>query len=1009
MIRFLIHRPISVIVVYLAIGLLAILSLTRIPISLLPNIDIPQITILVEQSDYSAQEIENKILQPIRQRILQVDGIESMEGMASYESGFIKVKFIYGIDIDYAFLELNEKVDQSLNNLPVGARRPRVVKSSASELPAFYISLTYKNISDTLEESQIQLSEFADKIVRRRLEQLQSVALVDLSGLSMQQITIQPNENLLRTLGITQTEIQQALETANLTMGTIKVKERQYQYLVRVGQLLSSLDDIKETALLVGERVFKLQDIANISFSERPPEGLHMFNQQRGVSLAVIKNDASRMEKLEEEVNANLDAITNEFPNIRIEKSRDQLFLLNQSIENLQQALLIGGFLATLVVFLFYRSWKVSFIIAVIVPISLLLSILFFDICGLSINIISLSGLILGLGLMIDNGIIVLDNISQLVLEGKSMEQACIIGTNEMITPLLSSMLTTCSVFLPLIFLSGLSGALFFAQALAITIGLATAYIVSITFLPVLYHLLNNGISVQHNTNGKKTILLKVYDHVFGFCFRFPLIFFGFAAIIILTGYWASQKLPLRQLPIIPRTTFETYLNWNANVRPELAKDRIIKMFAPFSDSLVNYSSHIGQQQYLLNHDPLQKANVVHLFVSTKNERTQKKIIQYIESYVGEKFPKANLQFMPERTIFEKLFPTETSDIKARMLLPPNVSERDLLLMHRQVSNSLKSHFPNVKQSALATEEQILMVPREDRLLFYQITTEQLFQELKRAIGTRELMVINTFHTTIPLVISGPRSELNHLLETFQIKVGENYWVSVSQLVHLQKIQTRHSIYSSENGEYLPLNISNVQPDSLVEFLKQYQQDRPQAKFELLGSHFTDKKMMRDLLAILGVSILLLYFIMTAQFESFLQPLIILLEIPISLSGSLLLLYWNGASLNIMAFIGMVVTAGIVINDSIIKVDTINRLRRDRNKTTKEAIHKAGLKRLNPIIMTSVTSILAVLPFLSSNSLGAILQKPLALTLIGGLTIGTAASLFFIPMMYSFFYKNKIA
>lgn len=1004
MIRFLIYRPISVIVIYVALCLLAVLSIRRIPISLLPDIDIPQITVLVEQSNYSVREMENQILKPLRSRLLQVDGIESMEGLAGHEFGMIRLRFAYGRDIDYAFLEVNEKVDQSLNSLPKNIDRPRVVKAGAGELPAFYLSVSYKQGEETGPDAFARLSELADQVIRRRLEQLESVALADLSGLSARQIIIEPKEQLLINLGITQSDIQQALEMANLNMGSIKVRERQYEYLVRLGQNLSSVGDVRETVLRIGERVFSLRELADITLSERPPAGLYFFNNRRGVSLAVIKNSAARMEELERSVDEMIADLEREHSAIHFEKGRDQLFLLNYALENLRQSLLLGGFMAMIIVFLFYRNWRVPVIIVIIIPLSVLLSLLFFDAFGLSINIISLSGLILGLGLMIDNGIIVLDNISQLANEGKTSADACITGVNEMIRPLLSSMLTTCSVFFPLIFLSGISGALFYAQALAVSIGLTISYLVSISLLPVLYFVLHK--KQEPLRNRRKPLLAKLYDRGFQFTFKHPAVVLGAAALTVLAGWYIAQRLPMRQLPALPQTAFELYLDWNENIRPEAAQERVEQIFSPFSDTSLHYYAHIAQQQYLLNYDPLQKAGIVHFYVETGSEARCQEIQRELKTYIEKQFPVATYQFLPGRTLFEQLFPSGEADLNAGLRLPANATEEEALSSFRQLSDAFAKAFPHGTLTPPVVEDRILLVPKMERLLFYQLTGEQLFQELKRALGNRELMVLKNFHASVPVVISGPRADLDQLLQTFQIKTKEGNWIPVHQLVSPERIKSLKYIHASRNGEYLPLGIEGVSPNALLTFFNDYERRHPGLKFEFSGAWFKNRQLFFELLAVLGVSILLLYFIMAAQFESLLQPIIILLEIPVSLGGCLLFLYLGGESLNAMAFIGMVVTAGIIVNDSIIKIDTINRLRNREDYTVLKAIHEGGLRRLNPIVMTSLTSILAVLPFLWGGGLGAGLQKPIALALIGGMIVGTMVSLFLIPLIYSFFYRD---
>jgi multidrug efflux pump subunit AcrB len=1006
MIRFLIYRPVSVVVIYLACCLLAIWRLGELPASLLPDIDIPEISILVEQEGFTALEIDNRLLQPLRQRLLQVGGINRMESSAGHETGVIRLRFNYGRDIDYAFLEVNEKVDLSLSQIPEGVSRPRVVRASAGELPAFYLSLSYQQSDSLGSSSMVELSDFADQIVRRRLEQLEAVALVDINGLRAKQIVIRPRRDLFVSLGLDQYDIQQALETANLSLGTIRVKERQYEYIMRLGQPLSSVEDIRKSALRIGERVFTLEELAEVRLLEQPPRGTYLFNGQPGINLAVIKNSEARTKDLEREVDEVIHVLQNENPDIRFEKNRDQLFLLNYSISNLRQSLLLGGFLATLIIFLFYRNWRIPAIIAVILPLSVLLSLLFFDLFSLSIDIISLSGIILGLGLMIDNGIIVLDNIGQFSEKEPSIAQACIQGTNEMIRPLLSSMLTTCSVFLPLILLSGLAGALFWSQAIAVSIGLTISYLISITLLPVLYFVLIKNREKLNQSIGRASFWQKAYHWGFHWSFRYPVLIVAFAVLFVFGGWFFGRNLAFQQLPEIPQTAFEMYLDWNEPIRTEAAEERLLELFTKLPDPRPAYYAHIGQQQYLLNYDPEQQSSVVHIYIAHENEDDGKRLQFYLDSLLEVSFPTSSRRFLAEKTIFEQLFPTGETSLNIGLRLPGGSSESRQLEAYHAFSKSLKSAYPQVILKPPVLEEQVILVPNREKLLLYDISSDQLFEELQSALNSRNLLRLYQGNNTIPVVVSNSGRDLDQMLREFQIVSSEGQRIPVQYLIRQEKQQSLRRIYASRNGQYLPIQIRGLAPEQVIAFLDQYERQRPEVNFELSGPYLDNQLLFDELLKVMLVSLLLLFFIMAAQFESLLQPLIILVEIPISLSGSLIVLYLGGSSLNAMAFIGMVVTAGIIINDSIIKIDTINRLRRSGQYSIREAIHEGGKKRVNPIIMTSLTSILAVIPFLWGQDLGASLQKPLALALIGGMTVGTMVSLWLIPLLYALIYKK---
>lgn len=481
---------------------------------------------------------------------------------------------------------------------------------------------------------------------------------------------------------------------------------------------------------------------------------------------------------------------------------------------------------------------------------------------------------------------------------------------------------------------------------------------------------------------------------------------FLLAIILMFGGWFFGRKLAFQQLPEIPQTAFEMYLDWNEPIRPEVAEERLLELFTKLPEPRPAYYAHIGQQQYLLNYDPEQQSSVVHIYVAHRNEDDGKGLQFYLDSLLEVSFPSSSRRFLAEKTIFEQLFPTSESSLNIGFRLPGGSSESRQLEAYDAFSKSLKSAYPQVILKPPVLEEQVILVPNREKLLLYDISSDQLFEELQSALNSRNLLRLYQGNNTIPVVVSNSGLDLDQMLRELQIVTSEGRRIPVQYLIRQEKQQSLRRIYASRNGQYLPIQISGLAPEQLIAFLDQYERQRPEVNFELSGPYLDNQLLFDELLKVMLVSLLLLFFIMAAQFESLLQPLIILLEIPISLSGSLIVLYLGGSSLNAMAFIGMVVTAGIIINDSIIKIDTINRLRRSGAYSTREAVHEGGKKRVNPIIMTSLTSILAVIPFLWGQDLGASLQKPLALALIGGMTVGTLVSLWLIPLLYAIIYKK---
>ncbi|GAB1402831.1 hypothetical protein MASR1M74_00090 [Lentimicrobium sp.] len=490
MVRYLIERPIAVIITFIAIVVVGLVVAGLLPISLLPDIKIPEITVYISHPNTNAIDLERTIVSGMRARLLQLPGLDDIQSESRDNSAIIRLKFSYGTNTDYAFIEVNDKVDAAMAGLPRDVRRPKIIKASATDIPVFLLNLHLKDTSASQSgEEFTQLSSFAETVIRRRIEQLPSVAFADITGIARPELYIIPNEGRMQSLDISTHDISMALLQNNITVSGITVREGELQYSLMFRNELRTVDDVKETLINVSEKPIPLGDIARIGIRPQAMQGLYLSQGQQAICLALIKSSDARVETMRAEVSQLITDFQAAYPEIEFETSQDQSFLLTYTIDNLKSNLVQGAFLAIIIMFLFIKDYRSPLLIALTMPVTLIISLFFFFLLGISINIISLSGLILGVGMMIDNSIVVIDNIIQHQQRGEPLLTAITRGTNEVIAPLISSTLTPCAVFIPLIFLSGIAGALFYDQAMAIAIGLIISLVVSITLVPTLFNL----------------------------------------------------------------------------------------------------------------------------------------------------------------------------------------------------------------------------------------------------------------------------------------------------------------------------------------------------------------------------------------------------------------------------------------------------------------------------------------------------------------------------------------
>jgi len=1016
MIKFLIHRPIAVLMTFIAILLLGAVATGLLPVSLMPNVDIPEITVQVERQGVSVRELENTIVRPLRQRLMQVAHLDDISSETRDGASLIRLRFKYGSDINYAFIDVNEKVDAAMYAMPRDVDRPAIIKASATDLPVFYINV--KPAEATNNSSRfMELCEFTEAVIRKRLEQLPEVAMVDITGQLWPELYLLPDAEQMQSLGLQESQIQQVLKENNITLGSLQVIDGQYQYNIRFSNSLSDVEDVRNLYLKANGRLLQLKDIAEIGIRSQRREGLFLQGHEDALSLAIIKQSDARMEDLKTEVDKLLDIFRRDFPELELTLARDQTGILKLAISNLQQSLVIGGVLAFLIMFLFLRDMRSPWLIGISIPVSLVISLLFFHLVGLSLNIISLSGLILGVGMMIDNSIIVIDNITQRMQRGNTLAQSCINGTNEVMRPLISSVLTTCAVFIPLIYISGISGALFFDQAIAVAIGLGVSLIVSVTLLPTLYRLFwlradkRKQILPVSTTDKKKRFQLinyeTAYEKGWHWVFRnrkwmMPAFLFLIALAGILSWHLKKERFPAFQQQELVVT-----IDWNERIHLNENRTRVLHLLELMKDKTLQTNSFVGRQQYLMHKDLNLTASEAVIYLHLKETQNLKAIEQEVHKYVRQQYPEANIDFRFPETIFERLFADHEAPFVTRISSQktkgvPEVQEVNLLI------DTLQNHFAQAGIEPVSTNQHIKVRVKPEQLALYEVSQNTLFAKLKAALNAHHIGVLRSRTLYIPIVISDKVKTLNTILQELKIPNSNGLKIPLNQLVEIDRQLSYKTLYGGKEGEYIPIPFMSTGKKTTETLIRQVREviHNFDMNLSFSGKLFSSKMLLKELLIVMCIALALLYFILAAQFESFTQPLIVLLEVPIDIAGALGLLWLFGGTINLMAMIGIIVMSGIIINDSILKIDTINQLRR-QGYGLLNAIETGGHRRLKPILMTSLTTILALLPFLFQNDMGSKLQQPLALTVIGGMTIGTLVSLYFVPLCYYYLYRNK--
>ncbi len=1068
MLKNLLHRPIAVTMILIAIVAIGVLSLTYIPVSLMPQIDIPKITVQCVKAGASVTEIEQQMIAPLRSQLSQVAGLKDIESQSRIDAGTITMTFEPGADMDILFIEVNEKIDRAMNGLPKDIDRPKIIKASAMDIPAFYVDVFYKDKTgkngdkrvetrDVQSEAErqdannmelAQLSKLVRNVISKRIEQLPEVAMVDISGTVGSEIQCIPDIEKLEAMGMTVHDIENAIKDNNIVLGALNVVSGIYRYTIHFDAQILNKEDIENIYFRHQGRMMQLKDVCQVIEKSAVRNGVVHHYDVDAVSVAVIKQNDAQMEDLQNGMDALVESMKTDYPDVDFAITRDQTQLLTYSIDNLEWNLILAAVLACIILFLFNRSWKTPLLIIISIPLSLILTLLCFYVLGISLNIISLSGLILGVGMIVDNAIIVIDNMKDYREGTVSFDDFIVKRVKEVFFPMLSSVLTTCSVFLPLIFLSGTAGALFYDQAMGVTIALFASLIVASWVVPVYYYkLAPSRYKKKKDDDRPKRRWNKCLARLpFGFkpkyssrnislfTFHFSLerwhskcekwtlrhgrlCIGGFFGALLLIAV-VFQFIKKEKMPEVAHDDVLVNVDWNAGISVDENMRRVAEMLDVVKSHVVTSTSMVGAQEFILSHTKDITSSEAILYVKGYSEEGIDSLKSEMDAYVTKHYPQAKVEYEISGNIFDLIFQTDKPSLEIRLSRKdggrPDVTEASLY------TDSLRRMFRDVSFHTVPTEKNIQYVANPENMAYHDVSYGQLSTRLSEMVGKSQVYEIASGAQSVPVVVgSDVKADAEDVIAGY-VKNRNGVDVPISYLVDVTKVENFKRLYAGTEGEYYPVKIDDIDDDKAEEIMERCE-ELSSLRSAFHGDYFDSREMIGELSMILLVAVMLLYFILAAQFESLVQPLIILSEVVLDVSVVMLVLWVIGESLNIMSMIGIVVMSGIIINDSILKVDTINRELRMKNEERRmkneelrmrnyaliKAIMIAGQRRLTPIIMTSLTTILALLPFLHKGDMGSALQYPLSLSLIIGMIVGTMVSLFFVPLVYFLIYRKR--
>lgn len=1017
---FSVRRSVTITMIVLCIILLGGVSLTRLSVDLLPEIKFPVAIVVTDYTGAGPQEVETVVTKPLEEWVGTVQNVDKIESQTSAGSSTLIVWFKWGTDMDYATLQMREKVDLVKGFFPDEVGAPMVIKMDPAMMPVIQLGLSGgKDLAD--------LKTVADDIVKPGLERLEGVASVMVTGGYNREIQIVADPVKMQAYGIGLGQITQALKLENMNLSSGQVTEGKKELFVRTMGEYGSLDDIRKVNIGTagGGSVF-LGDIAEIKDTSAEVTQISRMNGKPSVGINIMKASTANTVKVSRLVEKELQTLSGQIPGgINVATVIDQADFISQAIGRVAQNAMLGGILAVVVLFLFLRNFRSTLIIGVAIPIAMIGTFTLLFLNGLTLNMMSLGGLALGIGMMVDSAIVILENIYRYREEGYSKKEAAIKGTDEVATAVIASTLTSIAVFLPIVFVEGIAAQFFRELALTVSFSLGASLLVALTLVPMMSSKIlavSNGKSANEEQKEKKKGVLskafavtgnflgfldRIYGRVLAWALNHRKTVVGGVFLVLVLSF---ALVPLVGMEFMPgmdsgQITVNVELD-KGTVLTETNKvvEEIEDMINSLDQEVETIFTSVGMQGSEMNANsktPEIAQIMVTLVSKTKRLRSSEQIADDLRAKTAV-IPGAEISVSVSEQMGATTGAPVSIKIKGDELDQLKIMAEEVVGIVETVSGTRE-----VESSITEGRPEMQIKVNRDRANMYGLSVVQVASAVRTAfsgeIATRYRTAGNEINVRV-ILPKDYREDMQDMKKVIltspmgnQVSLGElaDFTIAIGPTTIGRENQTR---IATVNSQISGRDLNSVMKDIQT---KLHDYVLPQGyTIEYGGQNADMMDAFGNLILALILAIILVYMVMASQFESLVYPFIIMFSMPTTFIGVIGALAITGRTFSVPTFIGVIMLAGIVVNNAIVLIDYINTLRK-RGMEREEAIIKAGPVRLRPILMTTLTTALGMLPIAFGVGEGAEMQAPMATAVIGGLTASTIFTLVFVPVMYT--------
>ncbi len=1008
---FSIKRSVTTTMVTLLVVMLGVISLGRINLDLFPNMNFPMAAVITQYSGVGPHEIENMVTRPLENALATVTNIKKVSSTSSAGQSLVLAEFDWGQDMDFATLEMREKIDMIEGFFPEDVDSPLIVKFDPSIMPIIQVGISG-------EEDLIELKRIVEDKIIPRVERLEGVASVSLVGGLNREILIEFDQNTLNNYGINPSTVAQILMFENMNLSGGSIVRGQTEFIVRTKGKFESIEEIKKILIPTANGSVYLDDISLVKDTYQEVQSMARMDGNSSIGLTIQKQTNSNTVKVSNMVREELAKIKEEFNNqIQINFIMDQAEFIEDSIGNVAMNAIFGGVLAILVLFLFLRNLRSTLIIGTVIPVSIITTFTLMYFNGLTLNMMTLGGLALGIGMLVDNAIVVLENIYRYRQEGLTKIEAASLGSKEVGMAIVASTLTTAIVFLPVIFVEGIASQLFKELALTITFSLLASLIVALTLIPMLsakiLKVSKKASVAQSEEKGLMVWILRGYKKSLNWSLshRFLVIFI---LILALGGsFFLVPKIGSEFIPEMDQGEFTitavlptgTVLE-QTNTAIKLIEEEVQKI--PEVDAIF---TNVGSSGQMIASSSVPETGSVMVRLKKLNDRNRstQEVMEKLRKKI--RIPDAKINLEALSSFGGGLMGGSPISIKVKgndLEILGNLAEKVIKELEqvsgvREIEDSISNGRPELQiqidrtqaaqfglrvtqvASAIKTAIQGDIATRyEVGGQEYDIRVRMKEEDRKSVTQVKNLLISSPMGAKVPL----------KRIASFELNQGPK---SIQREDQVRYVEITAGLYNADLGSVME-NIQTRIAENII-IPEQYEIIYG-GQFEEMANSFI------SLIYALLLAVVLVYMVLASQFESLLHPFIIMFTVPMAVIGVLVGLFATGYNFSVPSLIGIIMLAGIVVNNAIVLVDYINTLRQ-RGLSMREAILEAGPVRMRPIMMTALTTILGLLPLALGIGEGSEVQAPMAVVVIGGLLCATILTLYVVPILYSLFEGMK--